>query len=169
MSSTVGPLDLSGADLKGFDALDAGRYDAEVVEVSWDAVKNADGTGKLPTGTPMLKAQLRVLEPKIDGEVIDQDRRVFTQYPNPPADYDPKKRAIMQGMLARFFIALGFTEEQVKSKKFDPDFEDLKGRPCVVTLSKYLYPDNPETGEWRNNVKGVKPAGSNVGTGGGLL
>lgn len=167
--SAVGPLDLSGADLKGFDALDAGRYDAEIVEVSWDAVKNTDGKGKVPAGTPMLKVQFRILEPMLDGEPVDQDRRVFTQYANPPKDYDAKKRAVMQGMIARFFIAVGFTEEQVKSNKFDPDFEDLKGRACVVTLSKYLYPDNPETGEWRNQVKGVKPAGSGVGTGSALL
>lgn len=167
---SAGPLDLSGADLKGFDALDAGRYDAEVVELSWDAVKNTDGQGKVPAGTPMLKAQFRILEPKIDGEVLEQDRRAFTQYVNPPADYDPKKRATMQGMIARFFIALGFTEEEVKSKKFDPDFETLKGTPAVVTLSKVQkYGTKPEDDEWDNKITGVRPAGSNTGGGGGLL
>jgi hypothetical protein len=163
------PLDLSGADTTGFAALDAGRYQAEVFELSWDSVKNSDGTGKMPAGTPMLKVQFKILEPRIDDKVIDQDRRAFTQYVIPPKGYDAKKAATMKGMVARFFMAIGFTEEQVKSPKFDPDFEDLKGRPCVVTLNKYLYPDDPETGEWRNSVKGVKPAGSVVGAASGLL
>lgn len=164
-----GPLDLSGADTHGFDALDAGRYDAEVYEMSWDAVKNTDGKGKMPAGTPMLKIQFKILEPKIDNEVIDQDRRVFTQFVIPPRDYDPKKSATMKGMVARFFMALGFEEDQVKSSSFEPDFDELKGTPCVVVLNKYLYPEDPETGEWRNSVKGVKPVGSGVGTSSGLL
>ena len=167
MSSS--PLDLSGANTSGFDALDAGRYDAEVYEMSWDAVKNADGKGKMPTGTPMLKIQFKVMEPKIDGQVVDQDRRVFTQFVIPPKDYDEKKASTMKGMVARFFMALGFEEDQVKSGGFDPDFDELKGTPCVVVLSKYLYPDDPETGEWRNQVKGVKPAGTGVGASTGLL
>lgn len=163
-------LDLGNADIKGFAALDAGRYAAEVYEVSWDHIKNADGTGKMPAGTPMLKVQFKVLQPLIDGVPVDQDRRVFTQYVNPPKDYDAKKSSIMKGMIARFFIAIGFTEEEVKDKKFDPELEDLKGRACDVVLSKYLYPDNPETGEWRNQVKGVKAAGSGSAAGGsGLL
>lgn len=165
----AGPLNLSDADTRGFDALDAGKYNAEVFEMSWDAVKNTDGQGKMPAGTPMLKVQFKILEPKIDGELVDQDRRQFTQFVIPPADYDKKKAATMKGIVARFFMALGFTEEQVKSPKFDPDFEDLKGRPCVITLSKYLYPDDPETGEWRNQVKGVKAAGTPVGVVSGLL
>jgi hypothetical protein len=165
----AGPLDLSGADTKGFDALDAGRYDAEVYEISWDAVKNTDGTGKMPSGTPMLKIQFKVLDPKIDGESLNQDRRVFTQFVIPPKDYDQKKSATMKGMVARFFMALGFEEEAVKSSEFTPDFEALKGTPCVVVLNKYLYPPDPETGEWRNQVKGVKPAGTGVGTSTGLL
>lgn len=166
----AGPLNLSDADVRGFDALDAGRYDAEVWEMSWDAVKNTDGQGKMPAGTPMMKVQFKILQPMIDGEAVDQDRRVFTQYVVPPKDYDAKKRATMNGMIARFFIALGYEEAEVKNPKFDPDFEDQKGKPCVVVLSKYLYPDNPETGEWRNQVKAVKAAGSGVGANtGGLL
>src|SRR5436305_1691799 len=113
----VGPLDLSNADLKGFAALDAGRYDAEIFEVSWDATKGGDNA-KLPKGSPLLKIQFKILNPMIDGQVIDQDRRAFTQYAIPPKGYDAKKSATMKGMVARFFIAAGYPEEEVASKSF---------------------------------------------------
>lgn len=161
----AGPLNLGDADLKGFAALDAGRYNAEVFEIKWDATKNPEG--KMPVGTPMMKVQFRVLEPKIDDKIIDQDRRVFTQFVNPPLDYDKKKRSIMTGMIARFFVAIGEDEKKVLSGKFDPDFDDLKGRPCVVVLSKKpKYGTEPEDNEWENEVKGVKPASAGVGTSG---
>lgn len=155
MSSALGPLNLSDADIKGFEALDPGRYNAEVFEITMDAVKN--DTGKMPIGTPMMKVQLKLTDEGVE------NRRVFTQYVIPPADYDAKKRNTMNGMVARFFIALGEDEKKVTSGKFDPDFEDFKGRPCVVTLSKEEYP--PESGEWQNRVKGIKPAGSDTGSG----
>ena len=170
--STAGPLDLSGADLKGFEALDAGRYDAEVFEMIWDIVKNASGKGKLPAGTPMLKVQFKLLNPMIGGETIDQDRRVFGQYPVPPKDYDKQKAAIMNGMIARLFIGLGDTEETVKSATFEPDLQDYISRPCVVTISKDPKKDATGAiveGEFNNPVKGVKPAGSGAGINTGLL
>lgn len=170
VETTTGPLDLGDADLRGFAPLDPQRYDAEIVEIKWDAVKNAGG--KLPVGTPMLKVQFRVKNPSIDGEVVDQDRRVFTQYVNPPRDYDPKKRATMLGMLARFFMALGFTEEQVKASGFNPDFEELKGTPVVVTVGK--EPKRDRNGEevpdeWNNPVKNVKAGSLEDSAEGGLL
>jgi hypothetical protein len=167
--SGFGPLDLSDADTRGFAPLDAGRYNAEIVEVKMDATRN---DGKTPKGTPMIKVHVRVLEPQIDGEVVDQDRRAFSQFVIPPKDHDPKKKATMQGMIARFFMALGYPEEQVKDKKFNPDFEDLKGLACVVTLGKEPKKDtNGEVipDEWNNPIKGFKEAGTLVGTGGGGL
>lgn len=158
--SEAGPLNLGDADLKGFDPLDPGRYDAEVFEIKWDATKNPDG--KLPVGSPLMKIQFKVLNPMIDGVVIDQDRRVFTQYAVPPLDYDPKKRSVMTGMIARFFIALGLDEKKVVSAKFDPDFDELKGTPCTVTLGKKEYPVG--SGEYQNEVKKVSKAGEAVGT-----
>lgn len=152
----TGPLDLGDADVRGFAPIDPNRYKGEIVEISWDAVKNPGG--KTPVGTPMLKVQFRVENPEIDGEVIDQDRRVFTQFVNPPRDYDKRKRETMLGMIARFFMALGFTEEQVKAAGFNPDFEELKGIPVVLTVSKEQKKDRngklvPD--EYNNPVKKV--------------
>lgn len=165
---SAGPLDLSDADVRGFDALDAGPYMAEVFAMSMDAVKNTSGEGKTPAGTPMIKIQFKVIDPKIDGEVLEQDRRVFTTYTIPPKDYDKKKAQTMKGMIARFFMALGYTEDEVKSAKFSPDFEDQIGKSCVVTLAKQEYPAG--SGEWNNRVTGVKSADKFVGaSSGGLL
>ena len=162
----TGPLNLADADLSGFDPLEPGRYNAEIFEISWDAVKNTDGTGKMPAGTPMLKIQFRLTEePNIN-------RRVFVTYVNPPKDYDQAKAAKMRGMIARFFIALGISEETVRSAKFEPDFDALRETPCVVVVGKEQKRARTGEiieGEFNNPVKGVKPAGSIATTSSGAL
>ena len=169
MSGPLGPLNLSDADTKGFDAFEAGRYNAEIFEMKMDAVKNASGQGKMPAGTPMVKVQFRITD-EIEGST---NRRVFSQYIIPPADYDKDKAAKIKGMFVRFLTAVGEDEAKVKSAKYDPDFEDFIGRECVVVVSKEPKKDqngNIVEGEYNNPVKGVKEKGSIVGSdGGGLL
>jgi len=165
----MGLLDLSGSDLSGFEPLEPGRYNARVFDISLDAVKNA---GKVPVGTPMIKIQYKLTGNEHMGEGLE-NRRVWQQFVVPPKDYDQQKAAKMNGMIARFFIALGESEETVRSKKFDPDFEDYKDRECVVVLGKEPKKDrqgNIVDGEFNNPVKSVKPAGSiGVGVSSGLL
>jgi hypothetical protein len=159
-----GPLNLSDADMKGFDPLEPGRYNAEVVEITMDAVKNEGG--KMPKGTPIVKFQFKITDEEYN------NRRVWTQFVVPPKDYDKSKAAKMKGMLARTFIALGTPEEVVLSKDFDPDFDDYAGLPCVVTLGKEPKKNrNGDTieGEYNNPVKSVKPAGSEVAASGSVL
>lgn len=168
-----GPLNLSDADLSGFEPLNPGRYNAEVFEITMDAVKNTSGEGKMPAGTPMVKIQFKLGDFEDEKGNTVTNRRVFTQFVIPPKDYDKAKASKMKGMLARFFIATGDAEEVVLSKDFDPDFENYKGRPCVVVLGKELKKDrqgNVVEGEYNNPVKGIKEAGSIVGaTTSGLL
>lgn len=154
----TGPLNLADADLKGIEAVEPGRYNAVIHEMKLDAVKNTDGTGKMPAGTPMIKVQFRITD-DINGST---NRRVFSQYLIPPKDYDKEKAAKIKGMTARFFIALGDKEEDVVSAKFDPDFEDYLGRECVVVVGKEPKKINGVVveDEFNNPVKGVKPAGS---------
>ena len=161
-----GLLNLSDADMGGgFEALEPGRYNAEVFDIAWDAVKNAGG--KTPVGTPMMKVEFRLTDESAN------NRHAWTQFVVPPKDHDKEKAAKMKGMIARFFVALGDTEEAVRSKDFDPDFEDYKGRPCVVVLGKEQKRNRDGDiieGEYNNPVKGIKPAGSVVGsTSTGLL
>jgi|SRR5215831_3206551 len=173
-----GPLNLSDADLSGFDPIEPGRYNAEVFEITMDAVKNTSGEGKMPAGTPMMKVQFRLVnnEPIVldDGKTVNlENRAVWTQFVIPPVEYDKGKAAKMKGMIARFFIATGDPEEVVLNSEFDPDFNEYKGRPVVVVLGKEQKRDrngNTIEGEYNNPVKGVKPAGSIVGsTSSGLL
>lgn len=159
----LGPLDLSNADMKGFDPLEPGRYNAEVVEITMDAVKNE---GKTPIGTPIVKFQFKITDEEYD------NRRVWTQFVVPPKDYDKAKAAKMKGMLARTFIALGTPEEEVLAKNFDPDFDDYIGVACVVTVGKEPKKDrqgNTIEGEYNNPVKSVKPAGSEVASSASVL
>jgi hypothetical protein len=156
-----GALDLSGANTEGFPALDAGTYDCELFDYSWSATKggsNDDGTPKkMPEGTPMLKTQLRVIEPE------HENRRLFDQFVIPPASYEKEKREVMLGMLVRFLTAMGLEESDVKSKKFDLNkaLEDLKGEPVRVTVNKEpKYMSDPEENLWDNKVKGYKRAGT---------
>jgi hypothetical protein len=170
--STPGPLNLSDANLKGFEALDPGRYNAEVFEITMDAVKNTSGTGKMPAGTPMVKVQYKITSNAAGDTEGIENHRAWQTFVIPPADYDEKKAQNMKGMLARFFIALGTPEETVLSKKFEPDFEDYVGLPCVVVLGKEPKKDmqgNVVEGEFNNPVKGVKPAGSLAGQEAGSL
>lgn len=170
--SNLGPLNLADADLKGFEALDPGRYNAEVFEMTMSAVKNLSGTGKMPAGTPMISVQFRLTSDANGNDQGIANRRVWVTYVIPPNDYDKAKAAKMKGMVARFFIALGETEETVLSKKFDPDFQDYIGRECVVVLGREPKRDSGGSvieGEYNNPVKGVKPAGSIGSSSGGLL
>lgn len=177
-----GPLNLSDADLTGFDPINPGRYNAEIFEITMDAVKNTSGEGKMPAGTPMMKVQFKlinndpitIVDDKGNEKEMDLDnRRVFTQFVIPPVEYDKAKAAKMKGMIARFFIATGDDEEVVLNSEFDPDFADYQGRPVVVVLGKEPRRDrqgNTVEGEYNNPVKGIKPAGSIVGaTSSGLL
>lgn len=170
--SDAGPLNLGDANLKGFDAVDPGRYNAEVFEMSLDAVKNASGTGKMPAGTPMIKIQYKLLSDANGTTDGIENRRVFQTLVIPPKDYDAGKAATMKGMIARLFIALGTAEETVVSDSFNPDFEDYVGLPCVLVLGKEPKKDmsgNVVEGEFNNPVKGVKPAGSLAGSEAGSL
>ena len=163
---TGSPLNLADADLKGFEAIDPGHYNAVVFAMTLDAVKNTDGTGKMPAGTPMIKIQFRITD-DINGST---NRRVFWQGIVPPKDYDKKKAAVMKGMIVRAFIGLGDKEEDVLSAKYDPDYEDYIGRECVVVVGKEQKKINGVlVDEWNNPVKSIKAAGSITGSGGGLL
>jgi hypothetical protein len=155
-----GALDLSGADTSGFSALDSGTYDVELFSWEMAATKggqNEDGTQKkMPEGTPMLKVQLKVIEPEFE------NRRLFDQFVLPPADYDAEKRSKMLGALVRFLVALGMEENDVKKKSFKltEALEELVGNPARATVAKKpKYKSKPEDEEYDNEVKGYKRAG----------
>lgn len=154
----MGVLDLSGADLKGFDPIPAGVYDAIVVKAEMLETKGG-ADAKLPAGTPRLNIQF-----KIDGGEFD-NRRVFTSYTFPPDSYDKAKGAKMKGMFVRFMVALGFDEKKLTSGKFNLDVDEITGRECRVVVAlkpKYMG----EEGEMDNEVKGVKARGEGGGSGG---
>jgi hypothetical protein len=172
MSEGIGPLNLGDANLKGFDALEPGRYNAEVFEMTMDAVKNTSGTGKMPAGTPMIKVQFKLLSNSRGETDGINNRRAWATFVIPPEGYDERKAQNMKGMIARLFIALGTPEETVLSGSFDPDFEDFKAVPCVVILGREPKKDmsgNIIEGEFNNPVKGVKLAGSIAGQEAGQL
>jgi hypothetical protein len=155
-----GILDLSGADTTGFDAVDAGSYNATVYEIS---MVETSGQGKLPQGTPMVKVQFAAQDEEVN------NRRFFTNYPLPNEEQQPDsaKRNRGLGMFVNFLVSLGEDEKKIKTKGFDPDnLQDLVGRECVVRVGKELYKRNPDDeGEWTNPVKAVKPAGSSTSGG----
>jgi len=156
--STV--LDLSGADNSGFDAVDAGSYNATVYEIG---MTETSGQGKLPAGTPMVKVQFAAQDEPIE------NRRFFTNFTLPSEDQQPdsQKRNRSLGMFVNFLTALGEDEKKIKAKGFDLDnLQGLVGRECVIRVGKELYKRHPDDeGEWTNPVKAIKPAGSTTGGG----
>lgn len=170
MSEGLGPLNLSDADIKGFEAVEAGRYNAKIATMTVDAVKNQDGKGKMPPGTPMIKVRFQLLSDMSGNTEGVENKSVFASYVIPPKDYDAKKAAVMKGMVARLFMALGESEDTVRAKNFNPDFEDYIERECVVTVGrepKKTSGGEIIEGEYNNPVKGVKAPGEV--TAGGLL
>jgi hypothetical protein len=138
-------LDLAGADMRGFDAIDSGRYDARVERAEWQYTKGGDDA-KMPKGTPMLSIAY-----VIEGGEFD-NRWVFSKYITPPAGYDEKKAAAMKGAFARMLMALGYPEDEVTSGTFNIDLEDFVGRECNITVRK-----RPWEGDFVNDVTGVRP------------
>jgi len=170
MPEGLGPLNLSDADIKGFEAVEAGRYNAEIATMTIDAVKNTSGTGATPAGTPMIKVRFKLISDMAGNTEGLENKSVFASYVVPPKEHDPKKAAVMKGMIARLFMALGNSEDEVRAKNFNPDFEDYIGRECVVTVGREPKKDqagNTIEGEYNNPVKGVKAPGEV--TAGGLL
>jgi hypothetical protein len=150
----VGVLDLSGADLSGFDAIPSAWYDAVVFEVNAAEVEN--DTGKLPVGTEGISVRF-----KIDGGEHD-GKSVWNRYWFAPASYE--KKAQLDGILARFLLAIGYTEDEVKSGTFEINPSDMEGRQCAVNVKRYTY-----DGMDRNRVNGVRPRGEVTTEGAGLL
>ena len=149
-----GVLDLSGADLSGFDAMPSGQYDATVFEVTSAEVEN--DSGKLPVGTTGISVRF-----KIDGGEHD-GKSVWNRYWFAPASYE--KKAQLDGILARFLIAIGYDEKEVTSGNFSIEPADMEGRKCNVSVKRYTY-----DGLDRNRVTGVRPIGSVTTEGAGLL
>lgn len=147
-------LDLSSADTRG-NYMENGWKDAVVAEVTPIVTDNP--SGKLPIGTPGINVMFR-----IDGGQYD-NRPVWNRYWFPPADYDEEKRNKSLGMFARFLVAIGYSDEQVKSKDVPLDFADYVGRECRVNTKYNEDYDN-------NNVTGVKPRQAvSPGEGSGML
>lgn len=145
-------LNLKDADVKGFDAIPANTYDATVYEVTMGETKGSEGS-KLPAGTPFINVQF-----KIDGGEYD-NRRVFRKFIIPPAKVNGKPyehKAMMEGMLVKFFVALGFDEDAVTAESFEPELEDLVGRECRVTV-KYKAEDTERGYPASNDVTAVRP------------
>jgi hypothetical protein len=154
----VSTLDLSGADLRGFEPIPSGQYNAEIVEVKMEETQGGPNA-KLPAGTPRVNVRFRVTDGEFEG------RNVFNSYTLPPADYE--KAAIMKGMFVRFLIAVGYDEKKVTSGKWTFDADDFPGRSCTVTVAQ--EPKRGGDGEMINVVKAVKPLGEGASSGGGLL
>lgn len=173
-------LNLSNADESEatFIPLTPGPYEATIQEAKWE---ETSGTGKLPAGTPMLNIQFKITDAKLESEKERKDKkanelvsdRVFDRYIIPPDKVDGKPyqhKAMMEGQLVRFLLAVGYDSDEVKSGKFELDVEDLAGREAVVILGVESYVSNEigEDGEpvakKRNTVKGVKKIGT-VNTG----
>lgn len=154
---TLGPLNLS--DGEEFTPLPIGTYNAEVFKFTPGAVKNADGTGALPAGTPNISVQFKVTdEPYVN-------RRLFQTYFFPGPDYDQEKAKNMKGAFITLLKALGIPEEEIRSKKgYTPDYDSLLGTPVVVSVGQ-----RPYNGEMQNTVRSVRPAGSATSSDSGLL
>lgn len=146
------PLNLAGADLKGFEPFDAGRYELKVTEMDVVYTKNESGDGKMPAGTPGYNVRFTVQGGKFD------ERHVWNNYWLPTAEFEEsseenkQKSQKMKGIFARFLIALGYSEEEVTGGSFQVDINDIIGR---TVMGQVGIKRSEEYGD-RNVIKNVK-------------
>jgi len=160
-----GALDLTGANTKGMEPMDSGTYAFELFDYNWTETKGGEGS-KLPAGSPRLNIQLKCIDEPYE------NRRAFDGFNFPPADYDKEKREQALGFFARFLIAMGLPEDEVKSKKFNANeaLDALVGEPVLATVGLKQYTQGASEGDWYNPVKGYKPISQrDDSAGGGLL
>lgn len=147
-------------------AVPAGRYRVSVADAEERATS---GNGKLPEGVPIIWTRLRIEEPMFEpvdeeGKPVDTiGRSVFNQTVIPPKDIDGepyKNYKMMNGIVFRTLLAFGYTKDELEAGDFELDYEDLKGRNAIATVTREEYTD-PDTEEktMNNRVKGLKPAG----------
>jgi len=160
-------LNLAGADISGsgFEALPAGPYHCAVKKVE---IKHTTGdSGSLPKGTPYLNVQYSVKE----GE--GKNRVFFGKYFMAPKEIDGKPyehKQKMDAMLGGFFKALGYLEDQITKKGFDPDPDELIGKELTVTVKQIRkYGTEPEDGVMDNEISGIKPLESGSSSGASIL
>lgn len=161
-------LNLAGADLTGsdFDAIPSGTYHCKVFKMEMKQTKGSEGS-VLPKGTPMINVQFQVVQEKdANEEMVVKNRRLFRQLIIAPAKisgkaYEHKK--VMDRILGQFFKCVGYSEDEILSGEFNPDFEDIKGRDILVVVGqKQKY--GAEEGVMDNEVKGFKPYGESNGS-----
>lgn len=161
-------LNLAGADLAGtdFDAIPSGTYHCTVFKMDMKYTKGSKDA-VLPKGVPMINVQFRVeQEMDDDGEMKVKNRRLFRQLIIAPAKignkpYEHKKT--MDRILGQFFKCVGYTEEEILSGDFNPDFNEIKGRDILVTVGQ-KQKHGAEEGVMDNEVKGFKPYGGDTDT-----
>lgn len=165
-------LNLAGADLAGsdFDAIPSGTYHCTVFKMEMKQTKGSEGS-VLPKGTPMINVQLKVEQDTAtdpDGdEVKVKNRRLFRQLIIAPAKvggkaYEHKKT--MDRILGQFFKCVGYSEDEILSGDFNPDFDEIKGKDILVVVGQ-KQKWGAEEGVMDNEVKGFKEYGdSNNGS-----
>lgn len=147
------PLNLAGADLRGFEPFDSGKYEAAITEKP-DQVftKNESGEGKMPPGTPGYNVRFTITGGQFDGRHVWNNYWIPTQEYADSSEENAKKAATMKGIFARFLIAIGYSEDEVTSGSFVFDPNDVVGRKCQVVVG---IRRSDEYGD-RNVVKNVK-------------
>jgi hypothetical protein len=161
-------LNLAGADLAGtdFEALPSATYHCSVVKLEMKKTKGGpDAT--LPKGTPMINVQVKVVQETVEdaegNEVKCKNRRFFRTLIIAPAKINGKPyehKKTMDRILGQFFKCVGFSEEEILSGDFNPDFDEIKGRDILVTVGqKVKYGTDPEDEIMDNEVKGFRPYG----------
>lgn len=175
-------LDLTGADLSGFTAMPSGTYHAEIHSIKQEGTKGGPDA-KLPKGTPKINIRFRVVgkDDEIGEGYEYYNRAQFAQRVlGPfPRGYDKQKVAVMKGMLVKFLIAVGFTEEELNSSEFDiPDWDELSGRSCrIVVKRKLKHGIDPDADDFNledednfdNEVTDIKAPSAAVAAGGSGL
>lgn len=140
------PTSFADVESKSFDPLPVGRYPAKVTELMYNEENPSEAKG------PYVAWTFEVTE----GEYMG--RKAFLNSSLQVADEATGKKDARWATM-RILTALGFSEEEVKSKEWD--FEDpevvdeLIGRDCVISIGHQKF-----EGETKQRVRRVLPTTS---------
>jgi hypothetical protein len=166
------PLNLTDWEEVSYEAVPTGKYWFEIMDAEERETQGGDGA-KLPKGTPMIWVHLRLTGRVGEDSGPDENspyynKRVFSNMPVPPADYDPKKRRMMNGRLVNFYKGVGYTEEEITSGEFEPDADELYERQGIVQVRKEKDKRDSSGQTFTNSVQAFFPldsVDSNVSSG----
>lgn len=149
-------VNLSAAD-SGFDALPSGKY---LVKITDGELRESGPNAKHP-GAQYINWEFTIQSGDFEGRRLWSNTTISHEGCD-CNDEDSFNKSL--GTIVQLLKAVGYTNKELDSDKFDLDIDNELGKDVVVVVNQREY-----EGEMRNDIKRYRPAGDLVGADASLL